>query len=126
MADSNVEVFRRVQAHLSSMTAPQKRVLPITEDTEVYRDLKIYGDEIVALVWWLEKGFGVAPNINPFDYAPREFPFSWAWRAIRKVTGSEPAYKLAGARHRRCGRGQTVARLGSDDVSDLLGLRVRL
>jgi hypothetical protein len=74
------------------MTAPQKRVLPITEDTEVYRDLKIYGDEIVALVW-LEKEFGVTPNIDPFNYAPREFPFAWAWHAIRKVTGREPTYK---------------------------------
>jgi hypothetical protein len=93
MTDSSAEVFRKVQTHLSRMTAPQKRTLPIAEDTEVYRDLKIYGDEIVALVWWLEKEFGVTPNIDPFKYAPREFPFSWAWRAIGKVMGREPTYK---------------------------------
>lgn len=93
MVDSNVEVFRRVQAQLSRMTAPQHRALPITEETEVYRDLKIYGDEIVDLVWWLEREFGVATNIDPFKYAPREFPFSWAWHAIRKAVGREPAYK---------------------------------
>jgi hypothetical protein len=55
MVDSSLEVFGRVQERLSRMTAPQKRMLPITEDTEVYRDLKIYGDEIVDLVWWLER-----------------------------------------------------------------------
>jgi hypothetical protein len=93
MVDSSVEVLGRVQERLSRMTAPQKRMLPITEDTEVYRDLKIYGEEIVDLVWWLEKEFGVAANIDPFKYAPPEFPFSWAWHAIRKVIGREPAYK---------------------------------
>jgi hypothetical protein len=93
MVDNSEEVFRRVEAQLSRMTAPQQRALPITEDTEVYRDLKLYGDEIVELVWWLEREFGVATNIDPFKYAPREFPFSWAWRAIRKVGGSEPTYK---------------------------------
>ena len=75
------------------MTAPQKRALPITEDTEVYRDLNIYGDEIVDLVWWLEKEFEVPPNIHPFKYAPREFPFCGIWHAIRKAIGREPAYE---------------------------------
>lgn len=75
------------------MTAPKKRALAITEDTEVYRDLNIYGDEIVDLVWWLEREFGVAPNIDPFKHAPREFPFSWTWHTIRKVIGREPAYE---------------------------------
>jgi hypothetical protein len=55
MTSDNVEVFRKVAERLSKMTVPQNRALPITEDTEVYRDLGIYGDEIVDLVWWLEK-----------------------------------------------------------------------
>jgi hypothetical protein len=93
MVDSRAEVFRRVQERLSSMTPPQKRALPITEDTEVYRDLNIYGDEIVDLVWWLEKEFGVPPNIDPFKYAPPECPFGWVWHAIRKIIGREPAYE---------------------------------
>jgi hypothetical protein len=76
------------------MTTPERRALPITEDTEVYGDLNIYGDEIVDLVWWLEKEFGVASNIKPFQYAPHEFPFFWAWQLIRKVLArEEPAYR---------------------------------
>ena len=92
MVDS-AEVFRKVVAQLSKMTAPQYRALPITENTEVYRDLKIYGDEIVSLVWWLEKEFGVKTNINPFKYAPHELPLVWAVLPIRKILGIEPHYK---------------------------------
>jgi hypothetical protein len=75
------------------MTAPQNRAQPITEETEVYRDLGIYGDEIVHLVWWLDKEFGVKPNTNPFRYAPHEFPFFRVLRAMRRVAGTEPQYE---------------------------------
>jgi hypothetical protein len=87
------EVFRRVVERLSRMTAPKNRVFPITEDTEVYRDLGIYGDEIVDLVWWLEREFGVTTNIDPFEYAPHEHPFFRALKKIRKIMGIEPQYK---------------------------------
>lgn len=89
----NAEVFRKVIERLSRMTAPQYRTRAITQDTEVYRDLKIYGDEIVDLVWWLEKEFGVKTNINPFRYAPHEIPFFRIVRKIRKIVGSEPQYE---------------------------------
>jgi hypothetical protein len=68
----NSDAFRKVAERLKRVTAPQFRSTPITEDTEIYRDLRIYGDEIVDLVWWLEKEFGVKTNIDPFRYAPHE------------------------------------------------------
>ena len=90
----NSEAFRKVVERLSRMTAPQYKTLPITENTQVYGDLKIYGDEIVDLVWWLEKEFGVkAINIDPFEFAPHENPFFPIVRIIRKITGYEPQYK---------------------------------
>jgi len=89
----NLEIFRKVTEQLLRMTAPQYRSVPITEDTEVYGDLRIYGDEIISLVWWIEKEFGVRTNINPFRYAPREIPFSSALRLLRKILGHEPRYK---------------------------------
>jgi hypothetical protein len=58
-ATENAEVLRKVVEHLYNMTAPQYRTTPITEGTEIYRDLGIYGDETVELVWWLEREFGV-------------------------------------------------------------------
>lgn len=75
------------------MTGPRYRVHPIVEDTELYRDLGIYGDEIVDLIWWLNKEFGVQTNIDPFVYAPRESPFFTLFRTIRKVLGKETRYK---------------------------------
>jgi hypothetical protein len=89
----DVETFRKVVERLSKMTAPKNRGMTIVEDTEVYRDLGIYGDEIVDLVWWLEKEFGVKPNVNPFRYAPREVPFSWALRQISTIIGRVPRYE---------------------------------
>jgi len=65
----------------------------MTENTEVYRDLQIYGDELVSLVWWLEREFGLKSNIDPFKYAPREFPFFRTFHAMRKIIGLAPQYK---------------------------------
>jgi acyl carrier protein len=75
------------------MAAPQNRAAPITEETEVYRDLGIYGDEIVDLVWWLEKEFGVKTNIDPFRFAPRETNFFGLRRTIRRMLGYEAQYE---------------------------------
>jgi L-fucose isomerase-like protein len=90
---NGAEVFRRVVERLSGMTPPKNRAFPITEDTEVYRDLEIYGDEIVDLVWWLEREFGVTTNVDPFKYAPREYPFFQALKKIKKIIGIERQYK---------------------------------
>jgi hypothetical protein len=87
------EIFRKLAEQLLKMTAPQYRTTSISEDTEVYGDLRIYGDEIVSLVWWLEREFGVMTNINPFKYAPRELPFAFVLRPIRKFLGLEPQYR---------------------------------
>jgi hypothetical protein len=94
----NPEIFHKVVERLSRMTAPQNRVFSITRDTEVYRDLGIYGDEIVDLVWWLDREFGVKTNINPFKYAPHESPFLQTSRAIRRLIGLEPRYESLKAR----------------------------
>ncbi len=93
MIPDNAEVLRMVVERLSKMTAPQNRAVPITEETEVYRDLGIYGDEIVDLVWWLGKEFGVKTNINPFRYAPREVAFFGMMRTIRRILGIGPQYQ---------------------------------
>jgi hypothetical protein len=93
MISDNVEVLRKLVERLTKMTAPQNRAVPITEDTEVYRDLRIYGDEIVDLVWWLEREFGVKTNVNPFRYAPPEVAFFGILRMIRRILGIEQQYE---------------------------------
>jgi hypothetical protein len=89
------EVFGKVVERLSRMTGPRDRAHPIAEDTELYRDLGICGDEIVDLIWWLNKEFGVQTNVDPFVYAPRESPFFTLFRTIRKILGKETQYKMS-------------------------------
>jgi hypothetical protein len=89
----NAEVFRKVVERLYKMTAPQYRINPITHETEIYLDLGIFGDEIVDLVWWLEKEFGAKTNVNPFRYAPREGAFAGILRMIRKTMGFAAQYE---------------------------------
>jgi hypothetical protein len=93
MIPDNTEVFRKVADRLFKMAAPQNRAAPIAEETEVYRDLGIYGDEIVDLVWWLEKESGVQTNIDPFRYVPCEATFLGMSRAIWRVMGILPQYE---------------------------------
>jgi len=91
MTEDKEEVFRKVAERLAKMASPQTRSFPITMDTEVYGDLGIYGDEIVDLIVWFSKEFGIAGVINPFIYAPREFPYAFpflAWfRAVKGAFG---------------------------------------
>jgi hypothetical protein len=99
MAEGKEEVLRKVVERLARMASPKTRSVPITLDTEVYRDLGIYGDEIVDLVVWLSEEFGIAGVTSPFVYAPREFPYAfpfleWFCAVTRALgIGAKPHYK---------------------------------
>ena len=93
MTPDGAEALRKLVERLYKMRAPQYRSTPITEDTEIYQDLGIYGDEIVDLVWWLEKKFGAKTNVNPFRYAPREGAFIGMLRTIRRIMGFAVQYE---------------------------------
>jgi len=54
------------------MAAPKFRKLPITDDTEVYYDLRIFGDDLYDFVVWVSKEFGIERRINLDEYGPRE------------------------------------------------------
>lgn len=88
MTIDDPEAFGKVVDYLSTTTIARKRALPITGHTEIYGDLNIYGDDIVELVWWLDREFGVKSiGINPFRYAPRESPFLQVRSALRRAFG---------------------------------------
>lgn len=86
------ETFRKVEGHL-------REILPnagsITPDTELYRDLGMYGDDLAFdLVLWAQREFGVAGSFRPTDYAPGEQPFRRVWKLLGKLTGEkERQYK---------------------------------
>jgi hypothetical protein len=88
----NADVFDKVVDWLSRYAAPKYRKSPIICDTEVYRDLKLYGDDLFELSIWLYREFGVRPTLDPGIYAPGEQPF--LRRLFRIMTGlDEPQYK---------------------------------
>jgi hypothetical protein len=93
MATDDMEIFRRVVGHLSMMTASRHAESYFTEDTEIYRDLGLYGDDLVELIWWLNKEFGVETNFNLKRYAPRERSFLAELRALQRILGIRPKYE---------------------------------
>ncbi len=85
--------YQKVLDWLLRTASPRKRSSPISENTEIYADLGVYGDDLVELVWWLEKEFVVATKVNPFTYAPTEGAFLGVIRAARKFAGVEHRYE---------------------------------
>src|SRR4029079_17940439 len=63
MAIDRAKILEKVVERLSKVTFPNLTP-PITEETEVYGDLGIYGDEMAELVWWLSKEFDVKGTVD--------------------------------------------------------------
>jgi hypothetical protein len=76
--------FRKVEKHLREILPG---AMPITPDTELYRDLRMYGDDLAFdLVLWAQREFGVAGSFRLTDYAPGEQPFRGFWKLLGKLT----------------------------------------
>ena len=86
------ETFRKVEERLRQISP---RALPITPNTELYRDLGLYGDDLAFdLVLWARREFGVAGIFRLTDYAPGEMPFRTIWNLLRRIVGkTERQYK---------------------------------
>jgi hypothetical protein len=90
----NTQVFLKLTGHLRQAVAPDKRLLPITLQTEVYHNLGIYGDDLFDLLLWINKEFGVTLDLNIGDYGPTEWPFLRIRKLLSKFFGGpETAYK---------------------------------
>jgi hypothetical protein len=75
--------------------SPKSRSRSVGADTEIYKEMGIYGDDFVFdLVWWVEREFGVSPNVNMSDYVPSEANFPWVGRLFRRLLRiPEPQFK---------------------------------
>jgi hypothetical protein len=81
------ETFHTVQQHLR----PWARGAPITPDTELYRDLGMYGDDLAFdVVIWATREFGIEGRVHLPKYAPREQSFHRLRKWARKLLGMEP------------------------------------
>ena len=84
----NTDTLEKVVTWLSRMTA--RRHVPITCDTEIFHDLGIYGDDVLELVLWLHKEFGVeTTNFNLARHVPGENAFLVNWRWLGTLLGIE-------------------------------------
>ena len=78
---------QEITAQLMKRAAPKYRKLPITDDTEIYYDLRISGTDLYEFLVWIEKRFNVKFQIKFREYTPPEGwdPFFFRkWRLRRR------------------------------------------
>ncbi len=73
---SDQQAFDPVSDYLREVSGPKVRGLPIALDTELYRDLGLYGDDLWELALWLNREFGVVGTFVTTRYGPSESPFA--------------------------------------------------
>jgi hypothetical protein len=89
------DTFRKVEEHLLEVSVARRPAISITSETELYRDLRMYGDVLAFdLVLWAKREFDVEPNLRIGDYGPGESPFLRLFRRVAKLMGAkERQYK---------------------------------
>jgi hypothetical protein len=76
---------------MSSLKAPSVSIRP---ETEIYADLKIYGDDLFEFLIWIKKEFGVQITVSGAKYTPSEMPFFRVVGAFKNaVRGGNHRYK---------------------------------
>lgn len=66
-------VFERVTTRLREIAGPLPKDFDISEETEIYYDLGIYGDVLYFdLLSWAHKEFGVTFDIDMREHGPGE------------------------------------------------------
>ncbi len=83
----NDETYRKVVARLQTMTPLRTTSVSIEPETEVYADLKIYGDDLFEFLVWIQKEFGVQVIVAGGKYAPSEMPFFKVVEAFKRAIG---------------------------------------
>lgn len=74
------------------MTPLKTGSVSINPETEIYADLKIYGDDLFEFLIWINKEFDIQVVVAGGKYAPSEMPFFKLAEAFKKAIG--------GGRHR--------------------------
>lgn len=80
------EIFRNVQEQLRCISGRSNET--ITPDTEIYRDLGLYGDDVAFdVVLWATREFGMEGVFHLNEYVPGESNFRCLRRLVRKLFG---------------------------------------
>jgi len=93
----DAETYRKLTEKLGELTAA--RGVSISLDTEVFRDLRIYGIELLELFLWINREFGIELKVDISKYAPGESQFGGLFQTIWvKLTGKRPHFKSLSVR----------------------------
>jgi hypothetical protein len=88
------KTYRKVVTKLKAMTPFKLDAASINPETEIYADLKIYGDDLFEFLIWIDKEFGVQIFVAGRKYVPSETPFFWGAEAFKKaIRGGAHSYK---------------------------------
>lgn len=88
MKDRDEKFHALVDFITNKIGARTKDGSPISERTEIYYDLEIYGDDFYDLVQFLNKKFHVTTNVNFLEYGPKERTFPILWNLFSKSFGT--------------------------------------
>jgi hypothetical protein len=71
----------KIIEHLEAVRPRGHPVVPISDNTELWYDLGIYGDELFDFALWARDALGIEPNLALGKHAPGEaaFPFLRRW-----------------------------------------------
>lgn len=69
----------KIVGYLKQQSLRAKEV-NITEDTEIYYDLRLFGDDLLEFIIWIRNEFGVNMNINISEYGPSESAIPFLFR----------------------------------------------
>jgi hypothetical protein len=88
------ETYRKVIAKIKTMAPLKTDAASINLETEIYADLRIYGDDLFEFLIWIDKEFGVQVFVAGGKYVPSETPFFGVAEAFKKtVRGGSHSYK---------------------------------
>lgn len=88
------EVYRKVVEKLKTMSPLKIDPTSINIETEIFNDLRIYGDDLFEFIIWIQDEFGAQVIVSGGKYAPSETPFFAITEAIKKaVSGGQHMYK---------------------------------
>ena len=83
------ETRNKVLEFLKTVGTTRRRSAPINDDTELYQDLAVYGDDLYELVVWAREELGIKPDLILGEHAPGE-----AWSTpLRRLMERSTRYR---------------------------------
>lgn len=83
----NENTYKKVIAEVKTMVPLKFDCASINAETEIYADLRIYGDDLLEFLLWIETEFRVKISIAGDKYVPSETPFFALAEAFKKFVG---------------------------------------